>query len=81
MPSVDTQQSYTLLSLNESDGQTSMTFQRSIQSCDDQDFDITVRHPDIISHILALTTDAKYSVVCLLFELVKFHFLIRMNKL
>lgn len=43
MPLVDEQQSYTLLSLEESDGQTIMTFQRSIQSCDDQDFHITVR--------------------------------------
>lgn len=43
MPLVDQVQSYTLLSLEESDGQTSMTFRRLIQSCDDQDFHITVR--------------------------------------
>lgn len=42
MPLVDQQQSYTLLSLNESDGQTNITFQRAIQSCDEQDFHITV---------------------------------------
>lgn len=42
MPLVDQQQSYTLLSLIESDGQTHVTFQRAIQSCDEQDFHITV---------------------------------------
>lgn len=42
MPVVDQRQSYTLLSLEESDGQTTMTFKRPIQSCDDQDFHITV---------------------------------------
>ncbi|XP_032398273.1 DBH-like monooxygenase protein 2 homolog [Etheostoma spectabile] len=40
-PLVDEQQSYTLLSMTESDGQTIMTFRRSIQSCDGQDFHIT----------------------------------------
>lgn len=54
MPVVDAQQSYTLLSLKESDGQTIMTFQRSIQACDDQDFHITVRHSDIISQLLTV---------------------------
>ncbi|XP_044233435.1 DBH-like monooxygenase protein 2 homolog [Thunnus albacares] len=43
MPVVDKEQSYTLLSLTESDGQTIMTFWRSIQSCDDQDFHITAK--------------------------------------
>ncbi|XP_039980893.1 DBH-like monooxygenase protein 2 homolog isoform X2 [Xiphias gladius] len=43
VPLVDTQQSYTLLSLNETQGQTIMTFQRSIQACDDQDFHITAQ--------------------------------------
>ncbi|XP_071335319.1 DBH-like monooxygenase protein 2 homolog [Trachinotus anak] len=43
MPLVDEQQSYTLLSLTESDGQTLMTFQRSIQACDDKDFHITAQ--------------------------------------
>ncbi|XP_034555770.1 DBH-like monooxygenase protein 2 homolog [Notolabrus celidotus] len=41
MPSVDKQQSYTLLSASESEGQTILTFKRTIQSCDDQDFHIT----------------------------------------
>ncbi|XP_056261677.1 DBH-like monooxygenase protein 2 homolog [Seriola aureovittata] len=41
MPLLDAQQSYTLLSLTESEGQTIMTFQRSIQACDDKDFHIT----------------------------------------
>ncbi|XP_029620994.1 DBH-like monooxygenase protein 2 homolog [Salmo trutta] len=40
-PLVDKKQSYTLLSLNEVDGQTTMTFLRSIQSCDQEDFHIT----------------------------------------
>ncbi|KAM9840262.1 DBH-like monooxygenase protein 2 homolog [Aulostomus maculatus] len=43
MPVVDTQQNYTLLSLNETEGQTAMTFSRTIQSCDDQDFHITAQ--------------------------------------
>ncbi|XP_044024444.1 DBH-like monooxygenase protein 2 homolog isoform X2 [Siniperca chuatsi] len=43
MPLVDKQQSYTLLSLNEGEGQTIVTFERSIQSCDDQDFHITAQ--------------------------------------
>lgn len=55
MPLVDEQQSYTLLSLEENDGQTIMTFQRSIQSCDDRDFHITVRHSDNIFQVLTLT--------------------------
>ncbi|XP_075940786.1 DBH-like monooxygenase protein 2 homolog [Anarhichas minor] len=41
MPVLDEQQSYTLLSLTESDGQTIMTFQRSIQTCDHEDSPIT----------------------------------------
>ncbi|XP_029597388.1 DBH-like monooxygenase protein 2 homolog [Salmo trutta] len=40
-PLVDEKQSYTLLSLTEADGQTTMTFWRSIQSCDQEDFHIT----------------------------------------
>ncbi|CAJ1078032.1 DBH-like monooxygenase protein 2 homolog [Xyrichtys novacula] len=43
MPLEDEQQSYTLLSANETDGQTIMTFQRTIQSCDDKDFSITTQ--------------------------------------
>ncbi|XP_031668913.1 DBH-like monooxygenase protein 2 homolog [Oncorhynchus kisutch] len=41
-PLVDKKQSYTLLSLTEADGQTTMTFRRPIQSCDEEDFHITV---------------------------------------
>lgn len=52
MPLVDQQQSYTLLSLNENDGQTTMTFQRAIQSCDEQDFHITVSSPNPQAHQL-----------------------------
>uniref|UniRef100_A0A668A0Y1 Monooxygenase, DBH-like 1, like n=1 Tax=Myripristis murdjan TaxID=586833 RepID=A0A668A0Y1_9TELE len=43
LPVVDKQQNYTLLSLTEIEGQTTMTFQRAIQSCDDDDFHITAR--------------------------------------
>lgn len=43
MPVLDALQSYTLLSLEESDGQTTVTFQRPLQTCDNQDFHITVR--------------------------------------
>lgn len=51
MPLVDEQQSYTLLSIKEIDDQTIMTFQRPMQSCDYQDFHITVRlSNDIIDH-------------------------------
>lgn len=53
MPLMDQQQSYTLLSLNESDGQTIITFQRTIQSCDDQDVHITVTHSEIIINFIS----------------------------
>ncbi|XP_069014865.1 DBH-like monooxygenase protein 2 homolog [Embiotoca jacksoni] len=43
MPIVDEQQNYTLLSGNENEGQTTITFQRSIQTCDDKDFHITAQ--------------------------------------
>ncbi|XP_029318773.1 DBH-like monooxygenase protein 2 homolog isoform X2 [Cottoperca gobio] len=43
MPLMDELQSYILLSMIESEGQTTMTFQRSIQSCDDNDFHITTQ--------------------------------------
>ncbi|KAM3860959.1 DBH-like monooxygenase protein 2 homolog [Diretmus argenteus] len=43
LPVVDKQQNYTLLSLTEAEGQTIMTFQRFIQSCDEDDFHITAR--------------------------------------
>ncbi|KAJ8009680.1 hypothetical protein DPEC_G00094020 [Dallia pectoralis] len=41
IPVVDKKQDYTLLSLTEQDGQTTMMFRRSIQSCDQDDFQIT----------------------------------------
>uniref|UniRef100_A0A3B5BBC6 Monooxygenase DBH like 1 n=1 Tax=Stegastes partitus TaxID=144197 RepID=A0A3B5BBC6_9TELE len=40
-PLVDEQQNYVLLSMSENDGQTIMTFQRTIKACDDKDFHIT----------------------------------------
>ncbi|XP_023125529.2 DBH-like monooxygenase protein 2 homolog [Amphiprion ocellaris] len=43
MPLVDDQQNYALLSMSETDGQTTMTFQRSIKACDDKDFHITAQ--------------------------------------
>lgn len=42
MPLEDAQQSYTLLSMRENEGQTVMTFKRPIKTCDDKDFQITV---------------------------------------
>ncbi|XP_074472001.1 DBH-like monooxygenase protein 2 homolog [Sebastes fasciatus] len=48
MPVVDEQQSYTLLSLIESEGQTIMTVQRPIRACDNKDYDITVKPVKII---------------------------------
>ncbi|KAM3603176.1 uncharacterized protein V6R79_017748 [Siganus canaliculatus] len=59
MPVVDKQQSYTLLSLSESDGQTTMLFQRSIQSCDDQDFHITTKPVKLI-YAYGQTDEIKY---------------------
>uniref|UniRef100_A0A3Q1EF73 Monooxygenase, DBH-like 1, like n=1 Tax=Acanthochromis polyacanthus TaxID=80966 RepID=A0A3Q1EF73_9TELE len=43
MPLVDDQQNYVLLSMSETDGQTTMTFQRPIKACDDKDFHITAQ--------------------------------------
>ncbi|XP_076612797.1 DBH-like monooxygenase protein 2 homolog [Chaetodon auriga] len=59
MPLVDNQQSYTLLSLNESDGQTIVTFQRTIQSCDDQDVHITAQ-PIKLIYAYGPTDDISY---------------------
>ncbi|XP_075905693.1 DBH-like monooxygenase protein 2 homolog [Nelusetta ayraudi] len=59
MPLVDQQQSYTLLSLNENDGQTTMTFQRAIQSCDEQDFHITAQAIKLI-YAYGLTDKISY---------------------
>ncbi|XP_031583371.2 DBH-like monooxygenase protein 2 homolog isoform X1 [Oreochromis aureus] len=43
MPLEDAQQSYTLLSVRENEGQTVMTFKRPIKTCDDKDFQITAQ--------------------------------------
>ncbi|XP_073788581.1 DBH-like monooxygenase protein 2 homolog isoform X1 [Danio rerio] len=42
MPVVDQKQNYKLLSLSESDGKTVMKFQRSIESCDENDLPVTI---------------------------------------
>ncbi|XP_035534420.1 DBH-like monooxygenase protein 2 homolog [Morone saxatilis] len=59
MPLVDEQQSYSLLSVTETEGQTIMTFQRSIQSCDNQDFHIT-NQPIKLIYAYGLTDDIAY---------------------
>uniref|UniRef100_A0A3B5B2L9 Monooxygenase DBH like 1 n=1 Tax=Stegastes partitus TaxID=144197 RepID=A0A3B5B2L9_9TELE len=46
-PLVDEQQNYVLLSMSENDGQTIMTFQRTIKACDDKDFHITFTVPAV----------------------------------
>uniref|UniRef100_A0A8D0DGG4 Monooxygenase, DBH-like 1, like n=1 Tax=Sander lucioperca TaxID=283035 RepID=A0A8D0DGG4_SANLU len=58
-PLVDEQQSYTLLSMTESDGQTTMTFRRSIQSCDGQDFHITDK-PIKLIYAYGITDEIAY---------------------
>ncbi|KAF1376611.1 hypothetical protein PFLUV_G00213270 [Perca fluviatilis] len=58
-PLVDEQQSYTLLSMTESDGQTIMTFWRSIQSCDRQDFHITDK-PIKLIYAYGITDEIAY---------------------
>lgn len=85
MPLVDQQQNYNLLSLSESEGQTIMTFQRSIQSCDDQDFHITVRHSDIISQLLTIYStcvvlDAKLMSTCSNVAYIKYQLHLNLNK-
>ncbi|XP_068610070.1 DBH-like monooxygenase protein 2 homolog [Brachionichthys hirsutus] len=59
MPLEDTQQSYTLLSAAESNGQTTLTFRRSINSCDNQDFHITNQAIKLI-YGYGLTDDIAY---------------------
>ncbi|XP_060907402.1 DBH-like monooxygenase protein 2 homolog [Labrus mixtus] len=59
MPLVDKQQSYTLLSVIESEGQTIMTFKRAIQSCDEQDFRITAQAAKVI-YAYGTTDDIQY---------------------
>ncbi|KAF4099807.1 hypothetical protein G5714_019933 [Onychostoma macrolepis] len=56
IPLVDQQQNYKLLSLTESDGKTVMKFQRSIDSCDENDLPITIEpfitNFDLVHHLL-----------------------------
>ncbi|KAL7388098.1 hypothetical protein ABVT39_006959 [Epinephelus coioides] len=59
MPVVDEQQNYTLLSLNETDGQTIMTVKRTIQACDDKDFHITTQAIKVI-YAYGLTDEIAY---------------------
>ncbi|KAM7395407.1 hypothetical protein PAMA_006932 [Pampus argenteus] len=59
MPVADKQQSYTLQSLTESDGQTIMTFRRSLQTCDEQDFHITAK-PIKLIYAYGTTDEIKY---------------------
>ncbi|XP_057208977.1 DBH-like monooxygenase protein 2 homolog isoform X2 [Triplophysa rosa] len=59
MPVVDQRQDYKLLSLNESDGQTVMKFQRSIKSCDEYDLPITT-DPIKLIYAYGQTDDIKY---------------------
>ncbi|XP_036406203.1 DBH-like monooxygenase protein 2 homolog [Megalops cyprinoides] len=59
LPLVDARQSYTLLSLAEADGQTTMKFQRSIQSCDADDFAISTS-PIKLIYAFGLTDEIKY---------------------
>ncbi|KAF7664007.1 hypothetical protein LDENG_00192190 [Lucifuga dentata] len=63
LPLVDKQQSYTLLSVGEAEGQTTMTFQRPIQSCDDQDFHITAK-PIKLIYAYGINDDISYHGQC-----------------
>ncbi|XP_046877904.1 DBH-like monooxygenase protein 2 homolog [Hypomesus transpacificus] len=59
LPPVDEEQSYTLLSLTELDGQTSMTFSRSFQTCDKDDFPIPASSIKLI-YAYGTTDEIKY---------------------
>ncbi|XP_054876024.1 DBH-like monooxygenase protein 2 homolog [Poeciliopsis prolifica] len=59
MPKRDKEQSYTLLSMTENDGQTIMTFQRPIETCDEKDFPITAQSIKLI-YAYGATDDIKY---------------------
>ncbi|XP_077443073.1 DBH-like monooxygenase protein 2 homolog isoform X2 [Stigmatopora argus] len=63
-PTEDRLQSYTLLSLNESDGQTHMTFSRDLETCDEQDIPI-LDQPIYVIYAYGLTDDIgfHYSLV------------------
>lgn len=73
MPLLDKKQSYSLLSLSEADGQTTMMFERTIKSCDVDDRSIAVRliHIQTISIFpdkLSSACDLKLLVVQLSFQ-------------
>ncbi|RVE55850.1 hypothetical protein OJAV_G00230240 [Oryzias javanicus] len=59
MPLLDKEQSYTLLSMVENDGQTIMTFQRAIQSCDNEDYHITAK-PIKLIYAYGTSDEIKY---------------------
>ncbi|XP_026175237.1 DBH-like monooxygenase protein 2 homolog isoform X2 [Mastacembelus armatus] len=59
MPLVDTQQSYTLLSVAETNGQTIMTFERTMSTCDPQDLSITTQ-PIKLIYAYGLTDEITY---------------------
>ncbi|XP_015227900.1 PREDICTED: DBH-like monooxygenase protein 2 homolog [Cyprinodon variegatus] len=59
MPLKDEEQSYNLLSMIENDGQTIMTFQRSIKTCDEKDFHITPQ-PIKLIYAYGVTDDIGY---------------------
>ncbi|XP_065112368.1 DBH-like monooxygenase protein 2 homolog [Paramisgurnus dabryanus] len=59
MPVVDQQQNYKLLSLSEFDGKTVMKFQRSMETCDEDDLPITTL-PIKLIYAYGQTDDIKY---------------------
>ncbi|KAM6954075.1 DBH-like monooxygenase protein 2 homolog [Aplochiton taeniatus] len=59
LPAEDAQQSYTVLSMTEVEGQTTMTFQRPIRLCDKDDFDISAS-PIKIIYAYGTTDEIKY---------------------
>ncbi|KAM4713254.1 DBH-like monooxygenase protein 2 homolog [Anableps anableps] len=59
MPLMDEEQSYTLLSMTENDGQTIMTFKRSLETCDEKDFHITAQ-PIKLIYAYGTTDDIRY---------------------
>uniref|UniRef100_A0A1A8LHW7 Monooxygenase, DBH-like 1, like n=1 Tax=Nothobranchius pienaari TaxID=704102 RepID=A0A1A8LHW7_9TELE len=59
MPVADTKQSYTLLSMSENNSQTVMTFQRPINTADNQDFLIT-NQPILVIYAYGLTDTIQY---------------------
>ncbi|KAI1897239.1 hypothetical protein AGOR_G00081260 [Albula goreensis] len=59
LPLVDRQQSYTLLSLNEANGQTAMRFQRALQTCDNDDVPISTS-PIKLIYAFGWTDEIRY---------------------